>query len=172
MLRIGLGALRQGPLDVARAVPADDAVFEKLEFQLSEPVHLGGRLMDAGIGQYYWHGTLRTRVKAECRRCLTETEVEIDQQVEALFTEDQATDDPAAYVINPDAKELDLAEAVREELILAVPEYALCKDDCRGLCPRCGADLNAGPCTCTPETDRRWSMLQALRSELPDDEAD
>ena len=172
MLRFDLGALRQGPLDVAQAVPADDPVFEQLEFQLAGPVHLGGRLMDAGIGQYYWHGTLRTRVKSECRRCLAATVIEVEQQVEALFTEDQATDDPAAYVINPTAKELDLGQAVREELILAVPEYALCKDDCRGLCPQCGADLNTGPCTCTPERDSRWSALQALRSELPDDEAE
>ena len=38
--------------------------------------------------------------------------------------------------------------AVREELILAGPQYVLCREDCRGLCPRCGKDLNAGPCGC------------------------
>jgi len=172
MLRIDLGALRRGPLDVAQVVAADDPVFEQIEFQLMEPVRLSGRLMDAGMGQYYWHGGLRARVLSECRRCLTYVEVDVDQQVEVLFTEDRATDDPAAYVINRETKELDLSEAVREELILAVPEYVLCKDDCRGICPRCGTDLNTGPCECTPETDSRWSALQALRSQLPDDEAE
>ncbi len=157
---------------MAQAVPADDPLFEELEFQLTAPVRLGGRLMDAGMGQYYWHGRLRTSVQSKCRRCLTEVPVEVDQLIEVLFTQDRDADDPAAYVIKADTRELDLSDAVREELILAVPEYVLCKEDCRGICPRCGADLNTGPCTCAPETDTRWSALQALRSELPDDEAE
>ena len=44
--------------------------------------------------------------------------------------------------------QIDLSTCVREELALAVPRYPLCRDDCAGLCPRCGADLNAGPCAC------------------------
>jgi uncharacterized protein len=157
---------------MAQAVPADDPVFEKLEFQLSEPVHLSGRLTDAGTGRYYWHGGLTTHVRAVCRRCLAEVEVAIEQPVEVLFTDDAAADDPAAYVIDPDAAELDSGQAVREELILAVPDYVLCSDGCKGLCPRCGTDLNTGTCQCKPETDMRWSALEKLRTGIPDEEAD
>ncbi len=172
MLGIDLGALSGGPIDMAQVVPADDPVFEQLNFRLSGSVQLSGRLMEAGSGRYYWQGGMRTRVKSACRRCLRELEVEIDQPVGVLFTEDDGTDDPAAYSIRQHAAELDPGEAVREELILAVPEYALCDEGCRGICPSCGTDLNAGTCGCEPESDPRWAGLQELRSALPDDEVD
>jgi uncharacterized protein len=59
---------------------------------------------------------------------------------------------------------------IREELILAVPEYVLCREECRGLCPRCGKDLNEGPCACRPEPDPRWAALEALKHMGPDGE--
>ena len=62
--------------------------------------------------------------------------------------------------------------AIRDELILAAPRYLQCRDDCRGLCPRCGQDLNAGPCGCAPEPDPRWSALYALRERLRDQRGD
>ena len=96
MLRIDLGALTEGPIDLAQAVPMDDPLFEQLDFRLSGAVQLSGRLMEAGAGSYYWQGSLRTRVRASCRRCLADVEVEIDQPVGVLFTEDERTDDPAA----------------------------------------------------------------------------
>lgn len=154
---------------MAQVVAPDDPAFEKLEFQLSEAVRLKGRLMDAGVGRYYWHGSMETRVKAVCRRCLADVQVDIAQPIELLFTDDETADDPAAYVIEPDTSELDPGEAVREELILAVPDYVLCRDDCRGICPTCGADLNSGPCGCQPHpVDSRWSGLETLRNELAD----
>jgi uncharacterized protein len=171
MLRIDLGALRQGPIVLAQVVPADDPAFDKLEFELSEPVHLSGRLMDAGTGRYYWQGGLRTRMRTTCRRCLAGVEIDIAQEVSVLFTEDVTAEDPAAYVIPANSAELDPSEAVREELILAVPDYALCSEECRGLCPRCGADLNSETCGCERASDPRWAKLEAMRNELSDQEA-
>jgi uncharacterized protein len=52
--------------------------------------------------------------------------------------------------VPPSAGRIDLAEVVREELALAVPPFVLCREDCAGLCPKCGSDLNAGPCECAP----------------------
>ena len=86
-----------------------------------------------------------------------------------LFTGDARTDDPAAWVIEPQAVELDLRPTIREELILSAPAYLLCREDCRGLCPGCGQDLNRGSCTCPSSRDPRWAALEALRDRLPDD---
>jgi uncharacterized protein len=72
--------------------------------------------------------------------------------------------------VPPQATELELGEMVREELILAVPPYVLCREDCRGLCPQCGNDLNEGPCSCSPEPDPRWAKLEALKQQRPDEE--
>jgi len=89
--------------------------------------------------------------------------------MDILFTEDGQTDDPEAYLIPRRAAELDLGDAVREELILAVPEYVLCREDCRGMCPRCGVDLNAGPCDCTPVPGPGGSVFEVLRRLGPED---
>jgi len=172
MLRIDLGALRHGPIDMVQEVPTGDPAFEHLEFELCEPVQLTGRLMEAGTGSYYWHGRLQTAVRAACRRCLDEVDVRIDQSVDVLFTEEPGAEDPAAYVIPAHASEIDPSEAVREELMLAVPAYVLCSEECRGLCRRCGADLNAGACSCEPETDARWSGLEKLKTASSEEEGE
>jgi uncharacterized protein len=58
---------------------------------------------------------------------------------------------------------------VREELGLAVPKFLECRDDCRGLCPNCGKDLNAGPCGCAaPAVDPRWRALADLKGKITD----
>jgi uncharacterized protein len=164
MLRIDLGALRHGPIDMAQTVAMDDQLFEGMEFQLTEDVQVSGRLMEAGGGRYYWHGRLVTQVKSPCRRCLVPVTTDISQAVEVLFTEDQAAEDPAAYVIPPKSMEIDPGAAVREELMLAVPEYVLCTEDCRGICAGCGADLNTGTCSCAAKPDPRWAALEALKT--------
>ena len=70
------------------------------------------------------------------------------------------------------ARSLDLRPAVREEWLLAAPAFVLCREDCKGLCPRCGADLNEGPCSCTKtEIDPRWASLAALKGRLDDPKA-
>lgn len=55
---------------------------------------------------------------------------------------------------------LDLAALVREELLLALPDKPLCREDCKGICARCGAELNREACTCAPEVDPRWGALK------------
>jgi len=89
--------------------------------------------------------------------------VPVAQSLGLVFvTEGRSEGAEECYLVPRRAAAIDLTEAVREELLLAVPQYVVCRDDCRGLCPRCGADLNAGPCGCAPETDPRWAALTKL----------
>jgi uncharacterized protein len=169
MLHVDLRELAQGPVDTRGEIGRTDPLLEGLDVALQEPVVVGGRLQATGEGRFYWHGTLRTILGAECRRCLTRVVVPVSAEIGALFAQDpEALDDPDSYPLAPNATEVDLTPAVREELILAVPRYVLCRDDCRGLCPRCGQDLNAGPCGCAPAADPRWQALQALKAKRPD----
>jgi uncharacterized protein len=168
MLRVDLRALDEGPIEIQGVVAADDPLLADAEFVLAEPVTVRGRLMESGPGRYYWHGTLGTQVAASCRRCLADVPVQIRPELRVLFTEDPGADD--SYPVPPQANELELGDMVREELILAVPPYVLCREDCRGLCPRCGKDLNEGPCSCRPEPDPRWAKLEALKEQGTDDE--
>jgi len=167
MLQIDLRELQRGPVDTQAEVAPDDALFQGLGFTLAGPVRVGGRLQATGEGRYYWHGTLAAELATECRRCLNPVRVPIVADIGALFTEDaEAADDPDAYPLSPHAVEVDVRPAVREELALAAPAYVVCREDCRGLCPRCGKDLNAGPCGCDPAPDPRWRALADLKSKI------
>ena len=67
--------------------------------------------------------------------------------------------------------ELDVAAWARDAVAEVLPMSVLCREECAGLCARCGADLNAGPCDCTDdEGDPRWAALAELRERLGGDE--
>jgi uncharacterized protein len=172
MLEIDLRELVRGPVETRADLTGDDPLFAGLGIAVAEPVQVRGRLQAAGEGRFYWTGSLRTVVGRVCRRCLVPVAVPVTVDIGALFSlEPDADDDPNTYAVPPDARVIDVRPAVREELILAVPEYVVCRDDCRGLCPRCGKDLNAGACCCPPAppaVDGRWQGLAALRNTLPD----
>lgn len=164
MLRIDLRALSEGSGRTDAVIPADDPLFADLAFRLAAPVAVSGRITASGAARYYWRGRIESAVAASCRRCLADVPLAVAHDVSLLFTDDASVaDDPATYLLAPPAVEVDLAEAVREQLILAVPDYVLCRPDCLGLCPRCGAELNQGPCACRPEADPRWAVLEALK---------
>ena len=171
MLQVDLRELAAGPVATAGRLAQDDPAFEGLDVVLAAPVEVTGRLQATGEGRYYWHGGVRAVVAGACSRCLTPVSATVTADIGALFSSDaEALDDPDAYALSADAREIDLRPAVREELILAAPRYLLCREECRGLCPRCGKDLNAGPCGCGPAPDHRWAALAALKDQFRDDE--
>ncbi len=151
MLRVDIRALRQGACDIDTAVEPGAPVFQGLELRLDGPVRVVGTVRAAGPGTYRWAGRVQGRAASECRRCLAEGISPFDVSTEAVYTTSKdLADDPGVYRLVEPVTMLDLSDAVREEVGFAVPTYPLCRDDCAGLCPRCGADLNAGPCGCDP----------------------
>ena len=168
MLRVDLRQLaRGGAVETVGELKQDGPALEGTEIRLLEPVAVRGRMQPIGEGRFYWHGTARTVVAGDCRRCLTPVATPVQLEIGALFSQDQdALDDPDAYAVAPDATEIDVTPAVREELMLAAPSFVECRDDCKGLCPQCGKDLNAGPCDCPPATDARWQPLKVLKDKL------
>ncbi len=99
-----------------------------------------------------------------CGRCLAEFDAVVEADFELTYARrsegpggapdpqrpDPATDDGIAYF---HGDEIDLTAGVQEHLILALPLRPLCRDSCKGLCARCGADLNPGPCGCADTAD-------------------
>ena len=168
MLRVDLRELAGvGAVETRGELKQDDPALEGIDITLREPVLVKGRLQRVDEGRFYWHGTVQTVVLGECRRCLTTVTTPLKLDIGALFAQDpEALEDPDAYPVPPEAQELDVTPAVREELVLAAPRYVVCRDDCKGLCPQCGKDLNAGPCGCAPATDARWQPLKALKDKL------
>jgi uncharacterized protein len=105
------------------------------------------------------------RLRGPCVRCLTAAEVSVevrDRQYQAASPEGEETLVP--YL---EDDRLDLSQWAHDAVALEVPEKILCRDDCAGLCPGCGANLNAEPCRCGPaEEDPRWNKLAELRDRL------
>jgi len=158
---------RAGAVETRGELAQDDAAFAETGLTLKQPVSVTGRLQAIGDGRFYWQGKVRTVVQGECRRCLTPVDSPVALDVGALFAQDpEALEDPDAYAVAPDATEVDVTPAVREELVLAAPRFVECREDCKGLCPQCGKDLNAGPCGCAPAADPRWQPLKALKDKL------
>jgi DUF177 domain-containing protein len=149
MLQVDIRELRKGPVATEGKLGPQDPVFEGLGVTLVSPVTVGGVLESAGHGGYFWHGNFAGQVRSVCRRCLEEFVTPVDQAVEVIFSTDpELQEDPSVYPLTEPLAQVDLRPAVREELALAVDAFPLCREDCRGLCPRCGADLNRGPCQC------------------------
>lgn len=122
-------------------------------------------------GQVLVRGRAEIPLVCECRRCLERVERRLDQELALVWAPSEQSmgesdRDGDIRVIDPRASEIDLAEAIREEVVLGVPLYVVCREECKGLCPHCGADLNDGPCGCAAEErDPRWDELRALKNE-------
>jgi uncharacterized protein len=151
MLRVDIRDLQRGPVQTDGQLEPDDHVFAGLGLGLAGPVAVSGQLQTTGSGEYLWRGHVHGVVRGECRRCLSEVldEVDIDVNAAVFSADPDASDDPDFYPLSQRATSVDVREVVREELALAAQtDLLLCREDCAGLCPRCGADLNAGPCGC------------------------
>lgn len=151
MLRVDIRDLQRGPVQTRAELAPDDPTFEGLGLDLVGPVRVEGQLQATGEGEYLWRGDLHGLVRGLCRRCLTDVLDEVDVKVDAAVfsTDPDAADDPDFYPLAERAPAVDLGAVVREELALSAQAHLLlCRDDCAGLCPKCGADLNAGPCAC------------------------
>ena len=149
MLVVDLRDLGRGPVETRGTLEPGHPALAGLEFELTGPLEVTGRIQATGPDDYYWRGHLSGSVRQECGRCLTELERRVEAGIDAYFTDDpDAADEPQRYPLPERGSSLDLAPVVREELILTVPLFPLCREDCAGLCPECGADLNRGPCEC------------------------
>ncbi len=145
-----------------------------------DPVHIVGTLRPTRRG-IELAAAFDTVAHLSCTRCLAA----MSQPLEARFRlfvlpapeegkqgdvplfDEIPEDDPDAVDLYPiEGTVLDLAAVLREQVDLALPLRALCREECRGLCSGCGADLNVDPCRCGPARDERFASLEQLKAAL------
>lgn len=148
----------------------DEFDLREGEADLAGPVtgHLRLHRTNQGV---YVDGMVSAPVRLQCTRCLrefTET-LEFPLREEFYPTIDVNSGVPVSGPHDADAfaidrhHEVDLREPIRQALVLALPMKPLHSEDCAGLCPNCGKDLNDGPCGCQPEeSDNRFAALRSL----------
>jgi uncharacterized protein len=130
-------------------------------------------VLDAVLGGIEVTAEIRAPWEGECRRCLQPIRGELRCQVRELYRPHDAAnpgeDDEDTYPLA--GEQLDLLPLVRDALLLELPLAPLCRDDCLGLCPVCGADRNVDPCGCPdPGGDPRWQALDVLKGTGADPE--
>jgi uncharacterized protein len=109
--------------------------------------------------------------RGECRRCLRPVTGRLRCDVREVYRPrhpgEAGDEDEETYPL--EGEMLDLSPLVRDALLLELPIAPLCREDCLGLCPTCGAELNDGPCQCpSAGADPRWSVLDVLRDDRGD----
>ncbi len=119
-------------------------------------------------------GSLTARVEAGCSRCARMLEIPVDRAFQAVFVTADTGETDQAVELDEDDLDLDYyrggvidgQELLAEQILLEVPMKILCADDCKGLCPTCGANLNQTECDCDPPADPRWAALKDLRDRI------
>ena len=153
------------------AIPGNAAAFEReldtedLGFpsivRYETLPHASGRVFnEAGILRL--EGEIRTEMLCICDRCTGEFVCTKTTPLSAVIVDknDDNADDPELFFLDGD--EIDLDEILSTLFILDMDSKILCREDCKGLCPRCGRNLNLGPCGCGKETDPRFAVLEQL----------
>ncbi len=158
---------------LARAVPAAEFGSDPwgpTVTAVHDPVDLDLHL-DAVVEGILVRGTIGYHVEIACARCLRPGQHDIEVQVTELFVDptrrEEGEEDDPGYELIDDRTALELSTLARDALLIDLPVQVLCDESCRGLCPECGADRNAGDCGHRPdeEPDPRWAALQQL--DLP-----
>ena len=109
-----------------------------------------------------------------CARCVEPVATPLNGNFDLIFRPQAADAESGERAITLDETEigyyeesgLSLEDVVREQVLLSLPSRTLCKEDCKGLCPRCGHNLNLETCKCDTVSDPRWNALAGLASTV------
>jgi uncharacterized protein len=132
--------------------------FPSVREYLHPPVADGVVSNEAGI--LHMRGSITADMLCVCDRCGQEFESTKETAVDAVLVEEESEDNPELFVL--EGTEIDAQEVLSTCFILDMETKFLCREDCKGLCARCGKNLNLGPCGCGKEIDPRFAVLEQL----------
>ena len=133
-----------------------------VSYPVSEPVVAEGTVRNTA-GVLVMTGSVRTTIHGTCDRCADHFDRDIEFPIDVvLVTELSNEENEDEWVFPLEGDSADLDDIVRTVFVLNLDSKLLCNEDCRGLCHRCGKNLNDGPCNCQKELDPRFAALKQL----------
>lgn len=176
-LQVTVNELSQGHRVIEETAASADFELEDELYRFPEPVRVEIEFQLIG-DEVFGRGRVATVVETECVRCLKTTRVEIDVLVDALWESEGAyqkrlaemgedADDGQSWRF--DGETVDPREVIREFIMSSLPDLAYCRDDCKGLCPQCGANRNEGPCACPAANEDNLPEWKQRLKGLKDD---
>ena len=131
-------------------------------YPVTEPVTAEGQVRNTA-GVLVMTGSIQTTIHGTCDRCATEFDREIQFPLDVVLVTELANEENEDEWVFPlEGDSADLDDIVRTVFVLNLDSKLLCKEDCQGLCCRCGKNLNDGPCGCQKELDPRFAALRQL----------
>ena len=131
-------------------------------YPVTEPVQASGTVRNTA-GVLVMTGSIHTKIHGVCDRCAGDFHRDVEFPIDVvLVTELTNEENEDEWVFPLEGDSADLEDIVRTVFVLNLDSKLLCKDDCQGLCCRCGKNLNEGPCGCQKELDPRFAALRQL----------
>lgn len=135
------------------------------EKPFAKPIQIEGTVRNMA-GALVLTGRAHSTVETVCDRCLKPITVELEAPVETLLAE-ELEDDENDEIVLLENGQVDLDEVFTTACVFTWDGKHLCREDCAGLCSKCGKDLNDGPCNCGKELDPRFAALAKLLDKEP-----
>jgi len=133
-----------------------------VSFPVTEPVLAEGMVRNTA-GVLVMTGSIDTCIHGTCDRCASAFDREIHFPIDVVLVTEMANEENEDEWVFPlEGDSADLDDIVRTVFVLNLDSKLLCKEDCAGLCCRCGKNLNEGPCNCQKELDPRFAALKQL----------
>ena len=142
-----------------------DAEFLGETYRFIEPLKVEGRVYNNGQSLTL-EANVSGRMVTECARCLDEVEADVEFSVHELLSQREEGADEDEDIILFDGYEIELDDIIADHFLMNISGRYLCSDDCKGLCPVCGENLNHGECDCDNEyIDPRWQALADIMNQ-------
>ena len=133
-----------------------------VSYPVTEPVVAEGTVRNTA-GVLVMTGDITTCIHGICDRCASEFDRDIHFPIDVVLVTEMANEENEDEWVFPlEGDSADLDDIVRTVFVLNLDSKLLCKEDCKGLCCRCGKNLNDGPCNCQKELDPRFAALKQL----------
>ena len=169
-MRIELVDLEDGKGGFAHVYQQADLELGDDRAKLCGPASVNCKIRRAGT-EVFVKGNVESCVEVDCDRCLKPIQLPVNSQFSLEYitgrdyesTRTAELTEELMSVSIFDGDSIDVDEIVKEQILLTLPTRALCREDCKGFCPTCGADKNSGECSCLEiEIDPRWAGLKDL----------
>ena len=163
-MRLGLSQIIDRPgesVSYSTVVDLSDLQYGT-SFPVTEPVKAEGTVRNTA-GVLVMKGEITTCIHGVCDRCAAEFDREMEIPIDAVLVTELANEENEdEWVFTLEGDSADLDDIVRTIFVLNMDSKLLCSDDCKGMCCRCGKNLNEGPCSCEKEIDPRLAALKQL----------
>ncbi|MEZ5344674.1 MAG: DUF177 domain-containing protein [Pyrinomonadaceae bacterium] len=168
---VDLTKIENSQIEFELEIKPEEIDFENEFARSQKEITFSGKLDNREVWAVV-EGVIRAELELACSRCLSWVTKSFEIPMESAFiTAENFTEDrevelevEGLEVTLFEGNKIDLVEVAEEQILLAIPPQILCKEDCRGLCIKCGLNKNSGGCKCDDEEiDSRWSALKKLK---------